>query len=138
RTAIDVRRKRSELLRDANEILDEASQTAGSDPELAFIRRRCREHFVAALEGAVATLSEDEKTLLRLHFIEGVTLDELGPLLHVHRTTVARRIAAVKRRITEQSRHILATRLALTPSEMSSMVRAMGSRLNLELSTLLR
>ncbi len=137
RTAIDLLRKRTEILRDANEILEEVAETGGSDPELAFIRQRCRAHFNAALEQAVASLSDEERMLLRLHFLEGVTLDELAPIVQVHRTTVARRIAAARRQLIEQGRHFLAERLALTPSELQSMVRMMSSRFELSLKGLL-
>jgi RNA polymerase sigma-70 factor, ECF subfamily len=137
RTAIDLTRKRTEVLRDANQILQEASKTAGSDPELAFIRDRCRHHFEAALQAAVASLSSSERMLLKLHFHEGVTLDELAQLQGVHRTTVARRIAAARREIIARGRTQLRERLALSPSELESLMRLMADHLDLSLGGML-
>jgi hypothetical protein len=45
-----------------------------------------------SLLSAVASLAEDERILLRNHFVLGVGIDELGRLYSVDRSTAARRI----------------------------------------------
>jgi RNA polymerase sigma-70 factor (ECF subfamily) len=74
---------------------------------------------------------------LKLHFHEGVTLDELAQLQGVHRTTIARRIAAARKEIILRGRTQLRERLALSPSELESLMRLMADHLDLSLGGVL-
>ena len=54
--------------------------SAPDDPELIYLKQRYREEFRAAYRAALESLSERDRTLLRLHLLEGVTLERLGAL----------------------------------------------------------
>ena len=52
-----------------------------------------------ALEHALQALDERDRALLRLYFVEGMSLATLGRIYHVHESTMARRIQALRARL---------------------------------------
>lgn len=109
----------------------------GADPELANIQTQHQRLFKEALAAALAELSVRERTLLRLHLVEGVGIDRLSPVFGVHRATVARWIAQAKEVLQAETRRLLAQRAALGSDELTSFFRALGSGFELSLSRLL-
>jgi RNA polymerase sigma-70 factor len=63
-----------------------------------------REAFREALQEALAMLTAREKTLLRLHFLDGMNIDALGTVFQVHRATVARWLVSIRTRVLEDVR----------------------------------
>lgn len=141
RVAVDLLRQRALLP------LDDTSRGGGDlapghaallDPELQHLKRRHARDFEAALADTVAALPPDQRALLRLNFVEGLNIDAIGARLHVHRATVARRIAAARKAILDRTRARLQERLALTPAECDSLVAFVRSRIEISLTGLLR
>lgn len=135
RLAIDLQRadKRRTTLEEP-----EVARLAGADPELAFIRERYRGAFEEALRGALATLGAEERNLLRLHYLDGLTVDELAPIVGGHRSTAARKVARCRAALLTATRERLGTRLRLDSRELDSMVRLLRSHIHLSLSRILR
>src|SRR5262249_38647566 len=94
RIAIDATRERAMPIADTAEVDD--LRLAGTDPELKLIKERYREPFKVALRAALAALTSEQRNLLKLHFVDGLTLDQMASLFDVHRTTIARRIAQAR------------------------------------------
>jgi RNA polymerase sigma-70 factor (ECF subfamily) len=107
------------------------------DPEIRYVRERYAGELRAAVRAAIAALPAEERTLLRLYFVEGLSIDEIGRIHRVHRATAARRIARLREGLLENVRRELSAKLHLSPSEFQSVVRAVGSRLEVSLMTLL-
>jgi RNA polymerase sigma-70 factor (ECF subfamily) len=133
RVAIDLGRRRGENLPD----LAAQGTPPADDPELDFIKRRYRPHFVAALQHAIEQLSSEHRLWLRMHFVDGVTLDELAAGMRVHRVTAARRIAAARRAVMTSVRHLLRERLTLKDAELESLIGLVQSNLDVSLSRFL-
>jgi RNA polymerase sigma-70 factor, ECF subfamily len=134
RVAIDLARERRDVLLD-----DSVDSIAGAttDPELDYIKEKYRAQFKQALQQAISALDGEQRNLLRLHFVDGVTLEQLSALFHVHRATVVRRIAAARESILDGARALLARDLAIAGEEVDSLLRLVRSRLDLSLSALL-
>jgi RNA polymerase sigma-70 factor (ECF subfamily) len=96
-----------------------------------------RKAFRDAFGAALATMDPREKVMLRQHFVDGLTIDELGPLYAVHRATAARWITAAKATLMERTRREFMTRARLSPREMASVMRLVQSRLEVTLARLL-
>jgi RNA polymerase sigma-70 factor (ECF subfamily) len=107
------------------------------DPELGFIKERYRDQFLEAFREAIAGLPSEPRNLLRLHFVDGATLDQMAATFHLHRATIARRIADARGAILESARRRLADRLNVAGPDLDSLLRLMRSQLDLSLSTLL-
>ncbi len=81
--------------------------------ELSLIKVHYRSEFKAAFEAALATLSSRERNVLRLHILDGLNIEQIGTLYKAHRATVARWIAASRKKIDEGTRRALADKLKL-------------------------
>jgi RNA polymerase sigma-70 factor (ECF subfamily) len=93
--------------------------------------------FSAALERTFAALETRDRNLLRLHHVDGLTLDRLGELYAVHRATVARWLAQARSRIFDEVEAEVRRTLKLSPSEFHSMVGLVRSYLDASLGGLL-
>jgi RNA polymerase sigma-70 factor (ECF subfamily) len=108
----------------------------GNDLELRYLQSQHREQFRLALSQAVASLSSEQRNLLRLHLFDGLSIDKLGALFKVHRTTVARWLKAAREQVLTETRRRLLEALKLSSSEVDSLVRVLQSQLDLSLSRL--
>jgi RNA polymerase sigma-70 factor, ECF subfamily len=131
-----VRRSRRETSIDDDTPLH-AFVTPG-DAELEHVKARYVEEFKQAFSAALRDLSPRDQTLLRQHAIDGVTIDQLGVLYHMHRATAARNLQRVRRAVLVATRARLATRLDVRPSELDSILRLVRSRLDVTLRWLVR
>jgi RNA polymerase sigma-70 factor, ECF subfamily len=134
RLALDLRRRRTEEL-----VADSPEPAPGDevvvDAELDLLKRRYAGELNAAFRLAVGALTAEQRRLLRAHFVEGATLEQLASDSGVHRATVARWIAAARQEILAGARQKLGERLRVRPAELSSLLGVMRSRLDLSLSS---
>ena len=103
----------------------------GGDPAVAAIRQQATDAFRKAFVAAAGELERRERTALRLHLLDGLTIDDIAPLFHVHRATVARWIAAAKQKLLEATRQRLMDDLAIGPHEVDSLIRLVHSQIEL-------
>jgi RNA polymerase sigma-70 factor (ECF subfamily) len=118
--------------------LDDAVPTQALDPELALIKVRYGEAFRSALRDAFAALTQEERSLLRLHYLDGLNADRIALVIRVSRATVTRRIAAARERVLGVTHELLRARLKATPKELESLLGAVRSDLAMSLSLVLR
>jgi len=110
-----------------------------SDPEREAIRRQHRAEVEAAFRAAFTALDDDERALLRLHYLDGVSLGEIGRRCGVDRSTASRRLAAVRQRLLAQTGVELERLIpALTPASRDSLMLALRTRLDFNLDSILR
>jgi RNA polymerase sigma-70 factor (ECF subfamily) len=109
-----------------------------ADAELEHVKARYVEEFNQAFSAALRALSAHDQTLLRQHVIDGLTIDQLGVLYHVHRATAARNLQRARQALLAATRVRLASRLKVRPSELDSILRLIRSRLDVTLRWLVR
>ena len=109
-----------------------------TSPELAAIRKRHAAAVRAGLERSLEALSERDKRLLRMNFIDRLNIEAMGRVFHVHRATVARWLVAVRRRMLETLRKELELDLRATTSDLRSMLTVMQEDLDLSIHRLLQ
>ena len=111
---------------------------AGSDnPELNAIRARYANLVQEELRSAIERLPGREKTILRLHFVEGLNVEGIGQIYGVHRATAARWIVAIRMRLLEDLRGRLEVETGVTPSQFTSLIVCVEHELALSLTRLL-
>lgn len=124
-------------LYDASSELPLSTLASDADVELDHLRA----HFAGTLREALATalseLGEADRALLRLSILNGLSSDALGRLLHVHRATAARRVAAAREELLRNTKRHLAARAGLREGEVSSILRALVRDLEVSISQLL-
>ena len=124
------RHKREEPLGDRQlEVL----AAAAPDPELAHLERTYAGAFRAAFQRALAELEPRERNLLRQHYLQDLSIDEVGGLYGVHRATAARWIARARGRMLDGTRAALGAALGLPEHELDSLLRLIQSKLDVSL-----
>lgn len=108
------------------------------DPELALIKRRYGAAFQDALRDAFASLDEEERNVLRLHFLDGLNLDAIARALGMSRATAGRRMISGRARVLEETLRLLGERLPASPAELQSLLDIVRSKLDLSLGALVR
>lgn len=109
-----------------------------ADPELRHLRTLYRAEFRDALEAALAALSERDRAVLRLSYVDGLTMTKLGRLYGVHETTAARWVTKAAAVVAEDARKRLMAKLSLGSSSLDSVARMVLSNLDLSISRVLR
>ncbi|WP_342377710.1 sigma-70 family RNA polymerase sigma factor [Myxococcus stipitatus] len=135
RTALNLQRAEGRRARVEQEV---EGAVLGGDVELDYLRRRHHQDFREALAAAVASLSPRERTVLRLHVVEGVNLERIGAMYRAHKSTVSRWVAHARQTLLSRVREQLAERLRLSVGELDSLMLAVGGQLDLSLPGLLR
>jgi RNA polymerase sigma-70 factor, ECF subfamily len=106
----------------------------GPDPELTLLKHRYAPEFKAALEAALRELPARERNFLRLFFLEGLAVEQIARLDGTHKSTVSRRMAGARERVLTEMRRQLRERLALSVSELDSLVGQLRSQLDVSLA----
>jgi RNA polymerase sigma-70 factor (ECF subfamily) len=109
-----------------------------NDPDLMLLKGRFAADFKAAFQQALESLSPREQSLLRMQIIDGLSPDEIGRVYQTHRTTVWRWLTQCRQALYSKTRELLAARLKGNDSELSSLMKAVHSQLDVSLNRLLR
>jgi RNA polymerase sigma-70 factor (ECF subfamily) len=108
------------------------------DPELRHLKTLYRAEFRDALVATLAGLPDRRRAILRLRFVDGLELAQIGRMYRVHESTVSRWIAAALEDIGAGTRERLVARLAITADTADSVARMVQSQLDLSIARLLQ
>ena len=108
------------------------------DPVLRGLKERYREELADAFRAALGALGPKERTLLRYQLMDGLSIDDIGAILRVHRATAARRLARVRDALVADTRARLAARLRIADDEVESIIRLVQSELDVSIIRHLR
>lgn len=114
--------------------LDEHELLGLGDPRGAAMRAELAAAVKKAFAAAVAELSPRERVFLRHAYVDRHTLDQIASHYAIHRTTVARTLAAARQQLVERTRAGTAAAVGVGDDELTSVIRALDSRIDLELS----
>ncbi len=139
RSLIDMQRRGGRVSTQSGEDDDILWQLAdrGDDPELAFAKRRSRSLLKRTFERAVMELVPRQRLLLRQHYVDHLSLDELAQLHQVHRTTASRWLDKARRDVLAQVRRILMIEVHADKCELAQVMDLASSHLDLSLSRVL-
>lgn len=129
-------RARRELPMEDDELLQRIA--APGSPELDHVKDGYRQEFQRAFQDALRALPDRERTLLRQHYIDGLTVDELGSLYRVHRSTAARLLVRARQLLLEATRARMMCQLDVQPQELDSILRMIWSQIEISLRDLRR
>jgi RNA polymerase sigma-70 factor (ECF subfamily) len=132
RTALNSRRSEERSSR----IPANALTGTAVDPELDFLKSKYAREVKAALESAVSGLPIEARNILRMHYLDHLTIDQIASVHEMHRSSVARRISEARRSILDETKRRLRERLEITTTEIDSVVALVKSRLELSLRLL--
>jgi RNA polymerase sigma-70 factor (ECF subfamily) len=103
------------------------------DPEVVLLKKRFSAEFTQAFDATMAVLSREERNVLKLHYLSGLSIEQVGEACNVSRATAARWLAKARSRIVQLTYKSFAdaagpnsaspeSMLALVKSELGSTV----------------
>ena len=138
RAALGWLRENRVEARARNAAAAEPAASGHTHPEMAFLKERYSGEFEQALRQALERAGERERVLLRLHLVNGLTVQAVGKMYGVSQPTASRWLAAARDALLEDIKGTLAERLGTSSEELASLAGLVASRLDLSLSALLR
>jgi RNA polymerase sigma-70 factor (ECF subfamily) len=117
--------------------LDDLARTGELAPELVALRARHRDVVTAGFRAAITALPARARTLLRLCYVDGATLDAIGRMYGVNKSTVSRWLAAARADVLDGARAHVRAALALPAHDVDSLLGAMPRDLEISLHGLL-
>lgn len=117
--------------------LDEADLLGFAPAYDTAIRSELAAAVKRAFAAAVAKLTPRQRVFVRHVYVDHHTLDQIAARYTVHRTTVARTLAAAREQLIAETRAGLVAVIGLDPPELSSVIRALDSHIDLSLSRIL-
>jgi RNA polymerase sigma-70 factor (ECF subfamily) len=131
RLARDIARsERAHARRDENSDLD-AHQL---DPELGYLKRAYGRAVSDAVQSALAALDGDARTLLKMHYVDGLTIEQVGLAFGKSRATSARMLAAARLALVADIRARLTATVGVRPEEADSLLAFVRSRLDVSIA----
>lgn len=122
----------------AEESLAEKLEAVADAPELAVVKRKYRGPVSSALATSLERLDDRQRSLLRMHHLESVSLEALAKLHKVHRATVARWLAEARQGVLDGVRDALMGGQGVGRGEVDSVMMAVHTGLELSLRRLLQ
>ncbi len=136
RIAVDFLRAREPGSAGEDELL--ALPSEGADPELVHLRNRYREEFRLAMAEAAKGLGARARTVLRLHYIDGLTMEQIAALYRVHRLTAVRWVTEAREGLAATTRRVLLQQFGIGRRELDSILGIMQSRFDLTIRAMLK
>lgn len=137
RSAISLTRKSNREHPDAEDQLLRMP-SLDKDPELESVKQEIRVHFKEAFEQAAEELEPRERNLLRMHLLDGVTLEQLATNYSVHRATVTRWLTGARQSLLKNTRKHLQAKVPGSAEELDAFAGLVESRIDLSYSRLLK
>ena len=109
-------------------------ELAEANLELAYLRERYAKDFKEAFRQALSTLSRRDRTVLRMRFFDGLKYEQIARAYRVNASTVMRWLERQKEVLFKETRRHLAHKLALTSSELDSLLKVLRSEIDVSLS----
>jgi RNA polymerase sigma-70 factor (ECF subfamily) len=119
RAAMRLKRARA-ATSDGSAALERLASSAAT-PELGYVREESRALFREALRASLRSLDPQEQNVLRQHHLDGLTIDELGALYRVHRTTAAYWLTRAHEHLFRALRRLVSAQTKMSKSECDSL-----------------
>lgn len=104
------------------------------DPELGYLKSTYQEAVSAAMRDALASLAGDARTLLKMHYVDGVSIEQVGIAFGKSRATSARMLAAARGELLRAIRARLVETVGIRLEEADSLIAFVRSRLEVSLA----
>jgi RNA polymerase sigma-70 factor (ECF subfamily) len=101
------------------------------NPEIETARRLYEERFRMALEEIFQELPTREKTILRLHVVDGLNIDAIGAIYRVHRATAARWLVGIRAKVYDRLKKDFAMRWKASSSDLRSLVSLLRDHIHI-------
>jgi RNA polymerase sigma-70 factor, ECF subfamily len=112
--------------------------SSADSPDLQQLKVVHRDAMRQAVADSIATLAPRQRTLLRMTYVSGTTIDGLAQIYGVHRGTAARWVAQARDTLGATARRLLAAKLGVAIADVDDSLPLLESQLELSLERLLK
>lgn len=116
---------------------DSAPAPSVLSPELEALRERYLPLVNAAVKAAIAELTPRDRTLFKLHYLDGLPLDRIGLVYGVHKATVSRWLAAARQSVLDGATKAVIEALGAHHADAKSLLDVLRSQLDVSVASLL-
>jgi RNA polymerase sigma-70 factor, ECF subfamily len=134
--AVRLARDLARVERNAAERRDQVAEAI--DPEIGYLKRTYGEAVSRAFAAALAALDGESRALLQMHYVDGLTIDQVGVAFGKSRATSARMLAGARMRVVAAIREQLVATMGVRDDEADSLLAFVRSRLDVSLASALR
>ncbi|WP_394822961.1 sigma-70 family RNA polymerase sigma factor [Pendulispora albinea] len=127
-----VGRRREQPRCDMDEVREVAAQ-----PDLDYMKRKYKVELEDAIAMAFIHLGHRDRALLRLHLCQRLSIDKIGAMYDVDRSTAARWVKAALERVMEAARQEACRKLQVSESQCRSIAGLVQSELHVSILRLL-
>lgn len=136
RISIKLSASQKPVTEDTDTVLS-ALPEPGTAPDMDFIKQHHHEDLRQAMREAFASLSGEDRYLLRLYFVDQLSMYDLVPLLRVSQPTISRRLKSAREKVYAETRRHLQARLGLSQNDFQSFMKLLDSQFDVRISQLL-
>jgi RNA polymerase sigma-70 factor (ECF subfamily) len=136
REAIALNRHRDRHAGNVESALE--AQMPWVDREISLFKQIYREPVSRAFAAACLQLDANDRALLRLHYVEGVTTARLANIYGISRATLVRRLATARESLVDGVKAALRADAGITNQDFDSVLRLVKSQIDLRLSLVLK
>jgi len=136
RTAIDLHRTDQSIPRIEGAWLETVAPR-DADVSALMAKVEYKRELELAIQELVGRLSPRDRAILRLHVVEGVSIEKIAASYGVHRVTVARWVWTAGETLLDGLRGRFRDKFGIVPPEFDSMARMARSQLSIDLAGLL-
>ena len=136
RTAIDLHRTDQSIPRIEGAWLETVAPP-DRDAAALMMKVEYKRELEAAIRDLISQLSPRDRAILRLHVVEGVSIEKIAASYGVHRVTVARWVWTAGETLLDGLRGRFREKFGIVPCEFDSMARMARSQLSIDLARLL-
>jgi len=137
REAVKFLRKERREVTGEDDHLAELTVT-DADAELGHSKVHSQSVFRQAFAESIESLPPREKNLLRQHYLDRLTIEQIGSLYGTHRATAARWLASARQHLLDRTRELLRERLRAPVSECESIIRRAQSQADMSFDRLFK
>jgi RNA polymerase sigma-70 factor (ECF subfamily) len=106
-------------------------------PEAALLKEKYRGTYERLLREALRELEARDRDILRMHFVEGLSAEDIAQRHRVHRATSSRWLARIRSELMARVQEQLQQTLKLKGAELNSLTGLVRSQLGVSLSALM-
>lgn len=121
--ALELKRREHPERQDEDALVELAS--LDQSPDARVLQARDKVHFQLAFKDALRALEPQLRTLLRMRYVDGLSLDDSAKAFGVHRTTAMRWLEKAHQQVLDDTRAELRVRLRISPKDLNSLVRVL-------------
>lgn len=109
-------------------------RSAGIDVEMAYLKLQHAQDFKLAFRDALESLDPKARSLMRLHLVSGLSLEQIGEQYGVDQSTTSRWLKAARLTLRSAVEAKMRDRLKMNRDELESLFRQIYSQLSISLT----